>query len=239
MQVLVIENYPDTPLGQVGSALQQAGFGWETVKAHEGDALPPDQSAHAGLVVLGGMQNARDDDRYPFLPDVCNLIRAFHSGGKPVLGICLGAQLIARAFDADNILDRPVEFGWHDVLPTEEGRQDPLGCVLEDGEPLFHWHTDSFTLPEDAVHLATSDLTPHQAFRVGRSTYGIQFHFEASSDVVAHWSQTFAEEIEACCPGWQTRLPAEMQCYADAADRAGLKLAQAWAGLLGPSLKAS
>jgi GMP synthase (glutamine-hydrolysing) len=233
MQVLVIENYPKTPLGLVGEALREANVGWTGVAAHEGARVPDDPKGHAGLVVLGGVQNATDDAGYPFLPDVCQLIRRFHQVEKPVLGICLGAQLIARAFGARNILDRPVEFGWHDVRPTPAGREEPFARFLGEGAPLFHWHTDTFTLPGDAVHLASSDSTAHQAFRIGRSTYGIQFHFEAGTEVVKDWSASFADEIMPHTPDWQARLPEEISRHGDAADRTGLALARAWVELLG------
>src|ERR1700693_4275512 len=95
---------------------------------------------------------------------------------KPVLGICLGAQLVARGYGSKNILARPVEFGWKDVHPTVAGRGDPPLPAPGGGAPLFHWHTDTFTLPQGAVHLAASAMTLHQAFRIGRAVYGIQFH---------------------------------------------------------------
>src|SRR5690606_19384834 len=120
-----------------------------------------------------------DDAGSPWLPDVVSLIGQFDRADKPVLGICLGAQLVARAAGAENILDCPVEFGWHYVRPTAAGRHDPVLGHLGAGAPLFHWHADTFTLPEHAERLAESDMTDIQAFRIGRATYGIQFHFEA------------------------------------------------------------
>lgn len=232
MQVLVIENYPKTPLGLVGVALQEAGVEWTGVAAHDGGTVPDGPGSHAGLVVLGGVQDAMDDETYPFLPDVCRLIRQFHEAERPVLGICLGAQLIARAFGAENILDRPIEFGWHEVRPTPAGRDDPFARALGDGAPVFHWHTDTFTLPEGAVHLATSDSTAHQAFRIGAATYGIQFHFEAGTEVVRDWSSSFADEIAPHTPDWPTRLSEEIGRHGEAADRTGLELGRIWASLL-------
>lgn len=232
MTVLVIENYPDTPLGLVAAALEEAGVGTAHVAAHAGEEVPSDAQAWSGLVVLGGEQNALDDSHSPFLPDVCALIRAFHDAGKPVLGICLGAQLIVRSFGGRNILGRPVEFGWHEVEPTDEGRSDPVLQVMEAGGPVFHWHSDTFDLPDGAVHLASSVQTAHQAFRLGASTYGIQFHFEASQAVVRDWSDKFAASIKNYDPDWQDKLDAECARTGPEADRIGLKLARAWAGLV-------
>jgi GMP synthase-like glutamine amidotransferase len=81
------------------------------------------------------------------LPQEAELARSFGDAGKAVLGICLGAQLIARGFGAENVLGRPIEFGWRPVRPTEEGRLDPVVSALGEGAPVFHWHLDTFTLP--------------------------------------------------------------------------------------------
>jgi len=232
MTVLVIENYPDTPLGLVGEALKDAEIGTRIVAAHAGETVPGSAGDWSGLVVLGGEQNALDDAGFPFLPDVCTLIRAFHDAGKPVLGICLGAQLIVRAFGGRNILGQPVEFGWHQVAPTEEGSSDPVLKELGSGAKVFHWHTDTFELPADAIHLATSKQTHHQAFRLGATTYSIQFHFEASQAVVRDWSEKFAASVEQYDPDWPNRLDAECARNGPEADRTGLNLARAWVRLL-------
>ncbi|MEH0071522.1 gamma-glutamyl-gamma-aminobutyrate hydrolase family protein [Pannonibacter sp. Pt2-lr] len=130
MRVLVIENYPLTPHGQVGRALANAGAEVTVVKAFEGEAVPLNAAGYAGLAVFGGGQNALDDEGSPFLPQICDLIRGFHAEQKPVLGICLGSQLIARAFGGRNIIGRPIEFGWHDVMPTDAGKADPVLSAL-------------------------------------------------------------------------------------------------------------
>lgn len=232
MSVLVIENYPDAPLGNVGRALDRAGIGYDIVQAHAGEPVPETGEGRSGLVVLGGSQNALDDEGYPFLPSVCELIRTFHDQDKPVLGICLGSQLIARAFGAENILDRPIEFGWHEVRARETVGDDPIGRILAEGSPIFHWHTDTFSLPEGAVHLASSDATPNQAFRLGRATYGTQFHFEVALPEVEIWSELFSERIKDHDPDWPERFAEEASRHAAASDRTGQAIAEAWVALL-------
>jgi len=232
MSVLVIENYPDAPMGNVGRALEKAGIACDIVEAHAGRPVPQTSAGRSGLVVLGGAQNALDDEGYPFLPDVCRLIRHFHERDKPVLGICLGAQLIARAFGAKNILGRPVEFGWHEVRAVEKADGDPIGRILTGGSPIFHWHTDTFSLPEGAVHLASSDATPHQAFRIGRATYGTQFHFEVALAEAEQWSELFAAQIREHTPDWPERFAHEAGRHAQASDRTGQAIAEAWVALL-------
>lgn len=232
MTLLVIENYPNAGLAAFGRTTARLGYSWETVRAFAGEDLPCETRAYSGLVVLGGAQNALADDDYPHLPKVCDLIRTFHEADRPVLGICLGCQLIARAFGGENILGRPIEFGWHHVTPTEEGCGDPVLQVLGNGGPLFHWHTDTVTLPNGAVCLAESEMTPIQAFRYGRATYAIQFHFEAAQADVRDWSREFSNEIRVHTPDWPERLDAEAGRHADKADALGKDLAEAWLRLL-------
>jgi GMP synthase-like glutamine amidotransferase len=232
MRVLVIENFPHTPLGQVGTALAEAGAEIDLRRAFAGDELPHGQSGHDALVVLGGSQTALDDDLSPWLPGVARLSREFGEADKAVLGICLGAQLVARGHGAENILDKPIEFGWHEVRATEAGRADPLIAPFAAGAPIFHWHLDTFTLPPGAVHLAASDQTVIQAFRVGRAVYGIQFHFEADRRLVEGWNRHFADEIAEYMPGWLERFVAEAARHAEAADTTGLAIARAWVGLI-------
>lgn len=126
MRVLVIQNYPDSGLGQIEPILIEAGYAIDLIHAYNGQTLPEDDSNHKALIVLGGDQNALADDEFPYFPNLLNLIRVFGEHDKAVLGICLGSQLIARAYGGENILNRPMEFGWHEVRLTEEGRRDPV-----------------------------------------------------------------------------------------------------------------
>jgi GMP synthase-like glutamine amidotransferase len=233
MRVLVIENFAGTPLGQVETALAEADAEIEFCRAFEGDALPRDHGGYDALVVLGGGQSALDDEESPWLPAVAALTRDFGAADKAVLGICLGSQLVARGHGARNILGRPIEFGWHEVRPTEAGRTDPLIAPFASGAPIFHWHLDTFTLPPGAVRLAASDQTDIQAFRMGRAVYGIQFHFEADRRLVEFWNRRFAEEIADHAPDWPVRHPVEAERHGETADAMGLAVARAWVGLIG------
>ncbi|WP_420335795.1 type 1 glutamine amidotransferase [Roseibium sp.] len=232
MPLLVIENYPKADLAAFGRKADAMGVSCQIVRAYAGEAVPDSVEDYSGLVVLGGGQNALADADYPFLPDVCDLILRFHEADRPVLGICLGCQLIARAFGGVNILARPIEFGWHRVTPTAAGRTDPVLKMLGEGGPLFHWHTDTVSLPEGAVHLAYSKMTPIQAFRMGRATYAIQFHFEAALEDVTGWSHHLAHEILPHTPDWPERIGNEARLNAGEADRIGAALTEAWLGFL-------
>ena len=157
---------------------------------------------------------------------------AYSGADRPVLGICLGAQVLARAFGAENRLGQTAEFGWCEVGLTEAGRADPVLGHLPAAFPVFEWHSDTFTLPNRAVHLARSDKAQMQAFRIGRATYGTQFHFEASRRVVADWNRSFPGLVEANQPGWLSGFEAEALTNGAAADAHGLAIARAWVGLI-------
>ena len=187
MRVAIIENTSITHHGQLGVALHEAAALIDLWKPWSGQPLPARIEADA-LVVFGGEQAATDDHTHPYLPALAEIMAACSAADRPVLGICLGSQLLARAFGAENHLGIAPEFGWTDVTLTEAGRADPLFSGVPDTFPIFQWHSDTFTLPPGAVHLAQSATAPHQAFRLGRATYGTQFHFEASRSVVRDWS---------------------------------------------------
>ncbi|MDE1996337.1 MAG: GMP synthase, partial [Rhizobiaceae bacterium] len=126
MRVAVVENMKHTPLGALGIALEEAGAKIEWFRPWDGGALPKDTAAHDALVVLGGEQTACDDHTHPYLPDLARLMRDFTEAGQAVLGICLGSQILARAYEAENLFGTAREFGWKTIDVTPEGRADPL-----------------------------------------------------------------------------------------------------------------
>jgi GMP synthase (glutamine-hydrolysing) len=151
------------------------------------------------LVVLGGPIGVYENAAYPFIDDELRLLRARLAAGRPVLGLCLGAQLIARALEARVYPGGVKEIGWKPLMLTEAGRASPL-AVLEGGLPVLHWHGDTFDLPAGAVLLASSDLYPHQAFAWQRHALALQFHLETSARGLERWFIGHAGEI-AQTPG--------------------------------------
>jgi len=232
MRVLVVENMVHSNLGQVGVALDEAGAEIDLRRPFLGEALPGGIHAHDALVVLGGDQSAVDDHIHPYLPELARLMRAFADADKAVLGICLGSQILARAHGAENLLGRTREFGWHGIELTGEGISDPVLGAAGKTFTSFEWHSDSFTLPEGAIHLATNPAVANQAFRVGRAAYGMQFHFEAGTRVVEDWNRIFADQIMGLDPHWLERYPEHAARHAEQADAAGLALARAWVGTI-------
>ncbi|WP_027035574.1 type 1 glutamine amidotransferase [Mesorhizobium ciceri] len=228
MRVLVVQNYDNTGLGQVGAALAEAGADLDLRLPYKGDPLPDDAAGHDAMVVLGGGQNALADDEYPYFPALLELTRDFADKDRAVLGICLGSQLVARAFGGENRIGGANEFGWHGVSLTADAKGDPVLGALPEKFPIFQWHDDTFVLPEAAVRLAGNDVAENQAFRVGRAVYGFQFHFEADRPMVKDWSTSFAPTIAARHPDWAGKLDGEMARNGPDADAAGLAIARAW-----------
>lgn len=228
MRVLVVENMLHSDPGQVGVALNEVQAQIDLRRPFDGDPLPGDAHGHDALVVFGGEQSAIDDHVHPYLAPLAGLMRAFADADKAVLGICLGSQLLARAHGAENRLGEAREFGWHTVELTPEGQRDPVLAAAGAVFPIFEWHSDTFTLPPDAVRLATNPAVTNQAFRIGRAAYGMQFHFEAGTRVVEDWNRIFADQIMGIDPDWLAHYPQHAMLHAGPADAAGLALARAW-----------
>lgn len=234
MRVAIIENTKVTHHGQVGVALHEAGARIEVFRPWRDGGLPENAAAHEGLVVFGGEQSAIDDATHPYLPALARTMRAFTEADRAVLGICLGSQVLARANGAANHLGTAPEFGWQEVRLTGAGQDDPVLSALPQAFPIFQWHTDTFTLPDAAVALATGDIATQQAFRIGRATYGTQFHFEANRAVVADWTREFPDLTEKRQAGWVKAHPGLAATFGVTADAAGLAIARAWVAQIRP-----
>lgn len=175
--------------GLIAPAAHEHGISLDVRRLDLGAAVPaPDAlPGFGGLVVMGGPMSVWEEAAFPFLGDEKLLLRAAVAAGTPVLGVCLGAQLLAAALGARLERGPAPEVGAGEVELTAAGRRDPVigpGPVL----PVLHWHGDTFTLPEGAVHLARSAAYAHQAFRVGACAYGLQFHVEVDEELAAAWA---------------------------------------------------
>jgi GMP synthase-like glutamine amidotransferase len=179
-RLLVIQSCPVTPAGIVGQTAEARGAALTTIFPHRGEALPRSTAGFDGMIILGGPMHAGDDLKYPAFRRLLPLIRRFHAQGKPLFGICLGAQLIARAFGRPVYRFGGCEVGYPPVQITEEGQQDPLLGSLATEQRIMQMHEDSFDLPDGAVLLMRNDTCANQAFRLGRTTYGFQFHVEVT-----------------------------------------------------------
>jgi GMP synthase-like glutamine amidotransferase len=185
MRVAVIMHIESEGPGLFGELLRSSGVEVLTVRLHRGDALPAVGEIDAALS-LGGPMNVYEEAEHPFLADETVFLREAAARDLPVLGICLGAQMIAKAAGAA-VTSNPVpELGWGIVSLTGEGRADPLFAGLPDALPVFQWHGDTFAIPAGATLLATGGDCRNQALR-HRNSWGLQFHLEADRTLLASW----------------------------------------------------
>ena len=183
-------------LDAFGSALAARGYKASYRDAPVDDLSAADIADCDLLVVLGGPIGVYEEDRYPFLKPEIALIETRLKAGKPVLGICLGAQLMARALGAKVYAAGFKEIGWAGISLSAGGRASPL-AKLASGTRVLHWHGDTFDLPSGATHLASTPRTPNQAFAVGRHGLALQFHLEVSATGLERWLVGHAVEIGA------------------------------------------
>ncbi len=179
------------------------------------------------LVVLGGPIGVYEDDRYPFLKTEIALLEKRLKVGKPVLGICLGAQLMARALGAKVYGAGFKEIGWSGVTLSAAGRASPL-AKLAPGTRVLHWHGDTFDLPSGAIHLASTPRTPNQAFAVGRHGLALQFHLEVSARGLERWFVGHAVEIGGTPRVTVPRLRADAAKFAPDLVSQGRGVLEAW-----------
>lgn len=184
-EIFVYRHVPFEDLGRIEPVLRSAGLPLSYVDLFDGPKRFPTIDSAAAVVLMGGPMSANDD--LAWLISELKLVAEACRRQLPVLGICLGAQLVARALGA-RVYRNPVkEIGWFPIFFTEAAASDPLFYGLQGPETVFHWHGETFDLPEGAVWLARSEACPHQAFRWGRAVYGLQFHLEVTPEMIADW----------------------------------------------------
>jgi GMP synthase-like glutamine amidotransferase len=191
--------------GMIEGSLDRRGLRYEVFRMDRGDALP-DPGSIDGLVVMGGPMGVHDTDRYPWLVAERELIAAVATSGRPVLGVCLGAQQLAAALGAEVTTGPTEEIGLGQVELTEAGRRDRVfgpeyGGLAHTALPCVHWHRDTFSLPDGAVHLAGTRLFPHQAFRWGDRVYALQFHVEVDHSLAKAWKPHLPAGVTLDGPG--------------------------------------
>jgi GMP synthase (glutamine-hydrolysing) len=196
---LVVQHTPTEPIARLGDWLGAAGLLLDVRTPYDGSVLPETPESYAALIVLGGPMSAADDEAAPWLPRTRDLLRAGTSSGVPVLGICLGAQLLAAALGGR--VDRGEagpEVGPGLVAKRDLAADDRLFAPVPFTPDVVHWHWDQIsTLPPGSTLLAASTRYPNQAFRYGARSWGLQFHVETTPEMVRRWAAEDAAALAA------------------------------------------
>jgi GMP synthase-like glutamine amidotransferase len=232
MRILVIQHEDEAPAGVVGTAMDAAGAERVTLRPIAGDALPDRPDGFEGALLLGGPMSVADDDTFPHYRAMFRLVRSFHESGLPVLGICLGSQILARSLGKRVYRHAGVEFGFQEVHLTEAGRSDPLFQGLGSRVKPMEWHEDTFELPEGAALLATNAFCANQAYRVGDRSYGVQFHPEVDRKIVEDWMKSPAAPTASGWSDVETRMQGEIDRHLADAMTLGRTIATRWMNLV-------
>ncbi|KAF0180563.1 MAG: hypothetical protein FD164_1780 [Nitrospirae bacterium] len=215
MSVLVLKNISSEGPGTMAGYLAQRAIPYSVIDLYAGEPVPVAEEFDM-LVMLGGPMSVNDDNSYSYIRQEYELTRRFISQRKPVLGICLGAQIMAKALGAKVFRGPEKEIGWLDITLTTVALRDfrmlklathPQGGDVWQRFKVFHWHGETFELPVGAVRLAASDMYANQAFRYGSHAYALQFHIEVDREMVYDWLTS--EPID------QTRLTSDTEQFYD------------------------
>jgi GMP synthase (glutamine-hydrolysing) len=216
--VLLVGHEEWETFGLAPSSLTDTGVPWREHLAHTGAGLP-ELSEISGIILFGGVMNVDETDRFPYLADEHALVRSAVDADVPYLGICLGAQMLARA------LDHPVyragirEIGFHPLHPTPQTSSDPLLSAFDDGDRVFHWHEDTFDLPEGSTQLATGDPIAMQAFRYSEAAWGLQFHIEVDRAEIELWLKIAGEDGVVAWGSTTERIQEQLDAFVDGQER--------------------
>ena len=184
MRFLVIQHLGIEPPALIGEVIESAGHTITTIHLDKGDSLP-DSNKFDGFIIMGGPQSANDEIDY--IRAELAWVKEALDRGFPMLGICLGAQIMARAAGAEVFKSQLRELGWHPVYHTVETENDLLFKDMPDALPVFQWHGETFSLIDAMTLVATHPDVSSQAFRLGKAQYGLQFHVEVDESIIEAW----------------------------------------------------
>jgi GMP synthase (glutamine-hydrolysing) len=186
-KVLVFQHVAHKILGTLNPTLKGSGLNMRYVNFERTPDDKPSVQKYNGLIILGGHMGVYEADKYKHIKVEMQLIEEALKKEIPILGICLGAQLLAHVLGAEVKKNHEKEIGWCNVDLTEDGLKDPLLSHFKPREKIFQLHGDTFDIPKSAVHLAKSDVCNGQAFRYGDKVYGLQFHLEVDQPMIQRW----------------------------------------------------
>ena len=196
-KILALRQAEEIHLGVIETIILDLGLSFDYHDHY--NPSPVDLTEYDYLIVLGGHMGAYQLEEYPQLHATLALIRAAHTRGIPTLGICLGAQLIAKAFGGEVFPNSQPELGWHPIKFTPSSH--PLLSNLPNIDRVFQWHNDTFTLPPGAEIFASSNIAANQGFILGGNFLGLQFHPEINPEMLREWSRNSVSLAELQAAG--------------------------------------
>ncbi|MBI5043845.1 MAG: type 1 glutamine amidotransferase [Nitrospirae bacterium] len=196
MKALILQNASHEGPGTIENYLKENKIPYTIVDLAKKGYKIPDASDYNALIVMGGPMNVYETDEFPYLIEEEKIIKKAIEKNYLVLGICLGAQMMAKALGANVTKGKTKEIGWYDISLTEDGLEDKALGLLGEKVRVFQWHGDAFEIPSGAVRLANSELFANQAFRYGKRAYALQFHLEVTEDIIKNWLKHGEEELK-------------------------------------------
>ncbi len=187
-EVLVLQHVASEGAGTIRDYMTANGIPFRFVRLYENEKLPQALKNIRSVFVMGGPMNVYEEDKFPFLKEENTFIQKLIQENIPMLGVCLGSQLLAKALGAKVMKAKAPEIGWGNVKFSPDGSKDPLFSKIGSSDlRVLQWHEDTFELPKGAVHLASSTAVPNQAFRYKDRFYGFQFHVEVDRPMLVEW----------------------------------------------------
>ncbi len=187
-KVLILKNVWNEGPGIIELALRELNMEYMILDYYnDGGTQYADPSLYSGLIIMGGPMAVYEREKYPFIEKEIELVKLFLSENKKILGICLGAQIIAKAVGGDVYREKRSEIGFFDLYINKTGRQDKYFSSFPDQLKVFQWHWDTFKIPDSCQNLGVSDSFNNQIIRVNNNCYGLQFHFETDYNMIMDW----------------------------------------------------
>lgn len=231
MKILAIQNFPLTPPGVLGECVKERGGNLENLLPTEGFEMPSSSAGFDGLIILGGPMHA-NDTTHPLIQGLIRLIYQFYAENKPILGVCLGAQLIAKAFGANVYKHHEFEIGFTEVFSTHSiTQEDPLLRGCPEKLYMMQWHFDTFDLPQEATSLMFGEVCRNQAFKIGNNIYGFQFHLEVTEEILQKWIETKDKFIDDNYPYFSEQLTQQIDKHLEDSVAFCRQIGNAWLDL--------